>query len=100
MPKKPVPTAKMKKGEKEAIRSFKGFQKIEEIPSGNYYLAKDITVPNNARIFCDYSFTGTLDGRGYKIKGYQVSKTIVSGPLQRNNVYNEPANTSWNLIYP
>lgn len=95
VPKKPVPATRMRPGEKRAISSFKDLQAMEDIPSGNYYLAKDITVPKNARIFCDYPFTGTLDGRGHKIKGYQASQTVVSGPLQKDNKFNEPENTSW-----
>lgn len=100
VPKKPAPATTMKPGTKKAISSYKDLQDMEKIPSGNYYLKKDITVPKNARIFCDYPFTGTLDGRGHKIKGYTVSKTIVSGPLQENNVYNELADTSWVLVSP
>lgn len=95
VPKKPAPNTKMKPGEKKAISSFKDLQAMENIPSGSYYLKKDITVPKNARIFCDYPFTGTLDGRGHKIKGYQVTNTIVSGPLKKDNIFNELENSAW-----
>lgn len=78
-PKKPAPTTTMKPGTKKAISSFKDLQKMENIPSGNYYLKKDITVPKNAKLFCDYPFTGTLDGKGHKIKGYQFRKKYVLG---------------------
>lgn len=95
VPKKPAPNTKMKPGEKKAISSFKDLQAMENIPSGSYYLKKDITVPKNARIFCDYPFTGTLDGRGHKIKGYQFTNAIVSGPLKKDNIFNELENTAW-----
>lgn len=79
VPRKPAPATKMKLGEKKAISSFKDLQAMEDIPSGSYYLTKDITVPANTQLFWDYPFTGTLDGRGHKIKGYKVNKTFVIG---------------------
>lgn len=99
VPKKPAPTTTMAPGTKKAISSFEDLQDMENIPSGNYYLKNDITVPKNARIFCDYPFTGILDGCGHKIKGYRVDKTIVSGPLQENNVYSKPEEISWDAFW-
>lgn len=78
-PRKPAPATTMKPGTKKAISSFKDLQEMENIPSGNYYLKKDITVPKNTQLFCDYPFTGTLDGKGHKIKGYQFQKKYVLG---------------------
>lgn len=78
-PKKPAPATTMKPGTKKAISSFKDLQAMEKIPSGNYYLKKDITVPKNTQLFCDYPFTGTLDGKGHKIKGYQFQRKYVLG---------------------
>lgn len=74
---KPAPTTTMQPGKKKAISSFKDLQAMEEIPSGNYYLTKDITVPANTHLFQDYPFTGMLDGKGHKIKGFQVQKKFV-----------------------
>ncbi len=79
VPRKPAPATKMKPGEKKAISSFQDLQAMEDIPSGSYYLTKDITVPANTQLFWDYPFTGTLDGRGHKIKGFQVQKKFVIG---------------------
>lgn len=79
VPRKPAPTTKMRPGEKKAISSFQDLKAMEDIPSGSYYLTKDITVPANTQLFWDYPFTGTLDGRGHKIKGYTVNKTFVIG---------------------
>lgn len=78
-PKQPAPAVTMKPGTKKAISSFKDLQEMEKIPSGSYYLTKDITVPKNTQLFCDYPFTGTLDGKGHKIKGYQFQKKYVLG---------------------
>lgn len=97
IPKKPAPKTTMKPGQKKAISSFKDLQAMENIPSGSYYLSKDITVPKNAKLFCDYPFTGTLDGRGHKIKGYQYDKAIVSGPLKKNDRFNHLENEAWYL---
>lgn len=59
------------------ISSAKDFMKIEENPSGSYYLTKDITLPKDMQTLLPYDmlgkapkFTGTLDGRGHKLKGY------------------------------
>lgn len=79
VPRKPAPTTKMKPGEKKAVSSFQDLKAMEDIPSGSYYLTKDITVPANTQLFWDYPFTGTLDGKGHKIKGYKVNKTFVIG---------------------
>ena len=68
--KRPAPTTKMNPGEKKAISSFRDLQAMEDIPSGSYYLKNDITVPENVSLFCDYPFTGTLDGMGHKLKGF------------------------------
>lgn len=74
---KPAPTTTMQPGQKKAISSFEDLQAMEDIPSGNYYLTKDIAVPANTRLFQDYPFTGTLDGKGHKINGYKVQKKYV-----------------------
>lgn len=79
VPRKPAPATKMKPGEKKAISSFQDLKAMEDIPSGSYYLTKDITVPAGTQLFWDYPFTGVLDGRGHKIKGYTVNKTFVIG---------------------
>ena len=51
---------------------------MENNPSGSYYLAADIQLPENFTIFkYEYMknnyFTGTLDGNGYKLIGYSVN---------------------------
>lgn len=74
---KPAPTTTMQPGEKKAISSFEDLQAMEDIPSGDYYLTQDITVPANTQLFRDYRFTGTLDGRGHKINGFKVQKKCV-----------------------
>lgn len=57
------------------ISSAEDLQKMEENPSGSYYLTKDITVPANTVLFKTYEtqFTGTLDGKGHAINGYTYS---------------------------
>lgn len=74
---KPAPTTTMQPGQKKAISSFEDLQAMEDIPSGDYYLTQDITVPANTQLFRDYPFTGTLDGKGYKINGFRVQKKYV-----------------------
>lgn len=61
-----------------AISSADDFLKIEDNPSGSYYLTKDITVPANTSLFTkwDKQFKGTLDGKGHKIKGYTYSAGV------------------------
>lgn len=63
-----------------AINSEEDLIAIQENPNGNYYLAKDITIKGNLNLFSGYfdvgdahndsHFTGTLDGKGHKIKNY------------------------------
>lgn len=55
-----------------AITSADDLKAMENNPSGSYYLANDIEVPEGLSLFADYDrpFTGTLDGNGHKIKGY------------------------------
>lgn len=88
---KPAPTTTMQPGEKKAISSFEDLQAMEDIPSGDYYLTNDITVPVNAQLFRDYSFTGTLDGNGYKIEGYQVQKKCVFTEAVTGRIYDNEA---------
>lgn len=95
VPRKPAPDTKMKPGEKKAISSFEDLKAMENIPSGSYYLTKDITVPANTQLFWDYPFTGTLDGKGHKIKGFQVNKKFVIG--QELN-HDATAGGGWDLI--
>ena len=55
-----------------AISTADELKAMEKNPSGSYYLANDIEVPANMSLFTDQDcpFTGTLDGKGHKIKGY------------------------------
>ena len=64
-----------------AISSEADLIAMQENPDGNYYLAKDITIKENLNLFPNYydydtemqhkeCFTGSLDGRGHKIKNY------------------------------
>ena len=64
-----------------AISSEEDLVAMQENPDGNYYLAKDITIKGNLNLFPNYydydtkvqheeCFTGSLDGRGHKIKNY------------------------------
>ena len=64
-----------------AISSEADLVAMQENPDGNYYLAKDITIKGNLNLFPNYydydtkvqheeCFTGSLDGRGHKIKNY------------------------------
>lgn len=60
------------------ISSAEDFMNMESNPSGNYYLTKDITLPQNMEMmFSTYNlqFTGTLDGRGHKLKNYTFQAT-------------------------
>lgn len=68
-------TQKTQAAQAVAISSADDFQKMEDNPSGSYYLTKDITVPENTSLFTkwDKQFKGTLDGKGHKIKGYTYS---------------------------
>lgn len=67
-----------------AVSSAEDLLKMRDNLSGSYYLTKDITVPENTQIFDDFSngaaFTGTLDGKGHKIKGYKVNTTASEYP--------------------
>ena len=55
-----------------AISTADDLKAMERNPSGSYYLANDIEVPANMSLFIDEDrpFTGALDGKGHKIKGY------------------------------
>lgn len=65
-------------GTGDSNMSADDFLKIEDNPSGSYYLTKDITVPANTSLFTkwDKQFKGTLDGKGHKIKGYTYSAGV------------------------
>lgn len=57
------------------ISSVEDLMNMESNPSGSYYLTKDITLPKNMQsLFTEYAqdkrFSGTLDGRGHKLKNY------------------------------
>lgn len=57
------------------ISSAKDLLAMEEDPTGSYYLAKDITVPENTCLFANgTAFMGTLDGKGHKLKGYKSTE--------------------------
>ena len=64
-----------------AINSEEDLVAMQENPDGNYYLAEDITIKGDLNLFPNYydydteiqhkeCFTGSLDGRGHKIKNY------------------------------
>lgn len=54
------------------ISSAEDLLAMEEDPFGDYYLANDITVPENTCLFADGTpFMGTLDGKGHKLNGYK-----------------------------
>lgn len=66
--------------EKIPISSIQDFINMENNPSGSYYLTKDITFPKEMKTLFPYDllgkklkFTGTLDGRGHKLKGFNYS---------------------------
>ena len=58
-----------------AISTADDLRAMENNPSGKYYLTRDIEVPENMALFTDYNkpFTGTLDGKGHKLKNYKIS---------------------------
>ncbi len=59
------------------IRSASDFMKIEQNPSGDYYLTQDIELPENTILFSDENtFTGTLDGNGFAIKNYTINDKV------------------------
>lgn len=61
---------------KVKISSAGDLKKMEDDPYGDYYLAKDITVPKNTCLFADGTpFSGTLDGRGHKLKNYKSTQS-------------------------
>lgn len=71
---------KVRAAEKIPISSAQDFVNIESNPSGSYYLTKDITLPKEMQTLFPYDllggkpkFTGTLDGRGHKLKGFTYS---------------------------
>lgn len=92
--KRTAPTTKMKPGEKKGISSFKDLQAMEDIPSGSYYLKKDITVPKDVELFCDYPFTGTLDGRGHKLKGFTY-KGKGKGEYEAVSIFGQAKNATF-----
>lgn len=58
------------------ISSVEDLLAMEANPTGDYYLAKDITVPANTCLFSgDTPFMGTLDGKGHKLKGYKSTES-------------------------
>lgn len=67
-------TTSVQAAEAIPISSAEDFMNIPNNPSGSYYLTKDITLPQNMEmLFPDVvlvreSFTGTLDGKGHKLK--------------------------------
>lgn len=60
-----------------AITNADALKAMENNPSGSYYLANDIEVPEGLSLFTDSRtpFTGTFDGNGYAIKNYTYSTT-------------------------
>lgn len=59
-----------------AISTPEDLKAMENNPSGSYYLANDIEVPENLSLFSIRNpFTGTFDGKGYKLKNYKVTGT-------------------------
>ena len=70
----PASVTEVRAAKKIPISSAQDFVNMESNPSGSYYLTKDITLPKEMKtLFFDVAFTGTLDGRGHKIKGYTYS---------------------------
>lgn len=68
-------TASARAAEEIPISSVEDLMNMESNPSGSYYLTKDITLPKNMQsLFTEYAkdkrFSGTLDGRGHKLKNY------------------------------
>lgn len=57
------------------ISSVKDLLAMEENPSGDYVLTKDITVPKNTSLFVNTPFIGTLNGNGHKLKGYKSTES-------------------------
>ena len=58
------------------ISTAEEFLAMENNPSGSYYLTNDIELPENTNLFSrENLFTGTLDGKGHKIKGYKFTGT-------------------------
>lgn len=71
-----IPKAEPAHAASTKISSAKDLLAMEENPSGDYYLAKDITVPKNTCLFAgDTPFSGTLDGKGHKLKGYKSTSS-------------------------
>lgn len=59
-----------------AISTPEDLKAMENNPSGSYYLANDIEVPENLSLFSIQNpFTGTFDGKGYKLKNYKITGT-------------------------
>lgn len=59
-----------------AISTPEDLKAMENNPSGSYYLTNDIEVPENLSLFSIRNpFTGTFDGKGYKLKNYKITGT-------------------------
>ena len=76
----PASVTEVRAAEKIPVSSAQDFVNIADNPSGSYYLTKDITLPKEMQTLFpgdgygkEPKFTGTLDGRGHKIKGYTYS---------------------------
>lgn len=74
-----------------AVSGAEDLLKMRDNLSGSYYLTKDITVPENMQIFDDFSngaeFTGTFDGKGYKINGYKANVTAKESEYPRVSLF-------------
>ena len=68
--------------EAKAISSYEDLDKISEDLDGDYYLTSDIIAPkgNNFKTIGSSSdvFTGTLDGKGYRISNLNISPSFSS----------------------
>lgn len=78
-----IPATDVQAAAKIPISSAEDFMNIADNPSGSYYLTKDITLPKDMEMLFPYGydettqkipnnpqFTGTLDGKGHKLKGF------------------------------
>ncbi len=76
----PASVTEVRAEEQIPVSSAQDLVNMENNPSGSYYLTKDITLPKEMQTLFPYDllgknpkFTGTLDGRGHKIKRYTYS---------------------------
>ena len=97
-----------------AINSEQDLIAMQKNPKGNYYLEKDITITKKLEMFQNYyddnddyqenNFTGTLDGKGHKIKNYTGTglfghaKNAVFKNIVMTNVSLEGANAGASLV--